>query len=116
MAQHADTADGGHQGHAFLTQMFDQRQVAALGIGIVAVQIAAEDQAALVRLADIEMSGPEGDDPVDEGFQRFRHKGLQQVTFDRQGQSGQRRDLAGMPGDGHADLLRLDRAAWSGHP
>ena len=42
--------------------ILDHRQVAALGVGIVAVDIAAEDQPALVGLADIEMPGAEGDD------------------------------------------------------
>jgi hypothetical protein len=49
--------------------MLDGRQIAALGIGIVAVDIAAEDQATLVGLRDIEMPGAECDDAIDKGLE-----------------------------------------------
>ena len=49
-----------------LDHMLDRRQVAAPGIGVVAVDIAAEDEAALVGLRDVEMAHAEGDDHVDD--------------------------------------------------
>jgi hypothetical protein len=39
------------------SDVLDDRQVAALGVGIVAVEVAAEDEAALVGLADVEVAG-----------------------------------------------------------
>ena len=68
-------------------------QVAALGVGIVAVDVAAEDEAALVGLGDIEMSGAERDDVVDERLQPFGHEGLQDVAFERQRHAGHARRL-----------------------
>ena len=64
----ADAADHRHQRHAALADILDHRQVAALGVGVVAVDVAAEDEAALVRLADVEMPGAEGDDVRGSGF------------------------------------------------
>src|SRR5882757_2532708 len=74
--QHAYPADRRHQRHAALTDVFDGREVAALGVGVVAVDIAAEHQAALVGLADIEVPRPEGDDAGNERLDRFRYVGL----------------------------------------
>ena len=56
-AQQAHAAERRHQCHAALDHIFDHRQVAALRIGVVHVQIAAKDQPALVRLAAIEVAG-----------------------------------------------------------
>ena len=71
-AQDADTGERRDHCTRRLRDMLDRRQIAALRIGIVAVDIAAEDKAALVGLGDIEMSGAEGDDMVDERFQSLR--------------------------------------------
>ena len=52
--------------HRPLEHVLDDRQVAALRIRVVAVDVAAEHQPALVRLADVEVPGAEGDDVVDQ--------------------------------------------------
>src|ERR1700728_5049379 len=52
-------------------QVLDQRKIAALRIGIVAVEVAAEYEAALVGLADVEMASPECRDAVDIGLDRL---------------------------------------------
>lgn len=49
--------------------MLDGRQITALGIGIVTIDVAAEDQAPLVRLRYVEMPHSKRYDAVDEGFQ-----------------------------------------------
>jgi hypothetical protein len=53
--QHAHAPDGRHQRHRLLTDILDSRQVASLGIRVVAVDIAAEDETTLVGLADVEV-------------------------------------------------------------
>ncbi len=83
--------------------MLDGRHVAAPGIGVVAVEIAAEDEPALVRLRDIEMADAIGDDRVEIGLDAFRHEGLQHMAFDRQLHAGHLRDLAGVAGSGEAE-------------
>ncbi len=70
--------------HAGFGDVLDSGEIAALGIGIVAVDIAAEDETALVRLRHVEMAGAKGDDGVDEGFQPLGDEGLQHMAFDRQ--------------------------------
>ena len=77
-----------HQGHAAFADILDHRQVSALGVSVVAVDIAAKDQTAFVGLADIEMTRPKGNDAGQDRFQTFRHKGLQHVAFDGQPHSG----------------------------
>src|SRR5579864_3172480 len=72
-SQYADTADQWHQGHAGFTGVLDRAEVAALGIGVVAVDIAAEHQSALVRLADIEMTGAIGDHARYDRLDRLGH-------------------------------------------
>ena len=72
--------------------VLDQRQAAALGIRVVAVEIAAQHQPALVGLADVEMRRAVGDDAVDHRLQRLGDEGLQHVGLDRQAQPGQGRD------------------------
>ncbi len=111
MAQHAHAAERGDERDALLHHVLDGRQIAALGVGVVAVDIAAEDEAALVGLADVEMPRAEGDDLVDHGLEALRHEGLQHVALDGQAQARHRRDLGGAPGAGEADLLRADEAA-----
>ena len=57
------------------------------------------------------MPGAECDDVVEHGLQAFGDKGLQHVALDRQAQPGQLAHTRGVASDGHADLLRSDRAA-----
>ena len=56
--------------------MVNGRQVAALRIGIVHVDIPAQDQPALVGLADIEMPGAVGHHMIDHRFDRFADESL----------------------------------------
>ena len=65
-AQQTGAADHGHQGHAAFDDIFHDGQVAALGIGIIPVNIAAKDQATLVRLADIKVPRAKGHNPVNQ--------------------------------------------------
>ena len=110
-AQNARAADHRHQRHAAFADVLDGREIAALGVGIVAVDIAAEDEAALVRLADVEMPGAEGDDAGDDRLQGFGDERLQYVRFDRQIDAGFRCQKRRMASDGEADLFGVDRAA-----
>ncbi len=107
-AEHAHAPDCRHQRHAAFTDVLDSRQVAALGVGIVAVDVAAEHQAALVGLADIEMPRPEGDDARNERLDRFRHEGLQHMALDRQPQTGACGDPRTAAGHRQANLARAD--------
>src|SRR5258706_108706 len=110
-AQHAHAANHRHQRHAFLEHVLDRREIAALRIGVVAVEIAAEDEAPLVRLADIEVSSAESDDARDQWLDRFGDERLQNVAFDRQRKPRHARDPRRAAGDCHADLRRADFAA-----
>src|SRR3546814_11642413 len=80
----AQAREVGQHGHRGGDDVLHDRQVAALGIGVVAVDVAAEHQAALVGLRDVEVAGAEGDDGVDERLQRFRDESLKEVAFARQ--------------------------------
>ena len=92
-------------------QVLDQRKIAALRIGIVAVEVAAEYEAALVGLADVEMASPERRNAVDIGLDRFRHEGLQKMRLDRQGEARHGGEPRGIAGDRDAHLARADEAA-----
>src|SRR5258707_6813125 len=58
MAQHAQAAEAREEREERRREQADRRQIAALGIGVVEIEIAAEDQLALVGLADIDMRRP----------------------------------------------------------
>ena len=92
MPQHAQPRERRDHRDGRAHQVLDDRQVAALGIGVVAVEVAAEDEPALVRLADVEVPGAISDDAGDERLHCFRHKRLQYMAFDRQAEAGHRRD------------------------
>ena len=94
-----------------IPHVFDDGKIAALRIGIVAVDVAAKHEAALVGLADIEMAGAESDDGVDQRLQAFGDEGLQHMAFDRQAQAGHRRQPRGASGHGERDFLRPGRPA-----
>ena len=83
-AKKACAADDGHDRHATFADIFDHRQIAALGVGVVAVDIATEDEAALVGLADIKMPRAEGDHTGDHRLQSFGDECLENVAFDGQ--------------------------------
>ena len=95
-----------------LADVLDHRQIAALRIGVVAVEIAAEHQPALVRLGDVEVPGAEGDDAVDHRLQRLGDERLQHVAFDRQPQAGHVAPRVVLwPATAMPTLRRADRAA-----
>ena len=88
IAQHSDPPDHRHQGHTTFAHVLDNRQVAPLGVGIVAVDIATEHQSTLVRLADVEMACAERYHAGNERLDWLRHKGLDDVALDRQREPG----------------------------
>jgi hypothetical protein len=90
--------------------MLDDRQIAALRIGVVEVEIAAHHELALVGLADIEMHGARRDDGVEHRLDGLGHHCLQHVRLDGKLQSRHRGDVAGMPGDGEPELRRRDES------
>ena len=94
-----------------LGHILDHRQIAALGVGIVAVEIAAEHEAAFVRLADIEMAGAERHHMIDQRLDAFGDEGLDDMRLDRQPQAGKRADPRGAAGDGKPHLRGADEAA-----
>ena len=57
-----DSPEHRHHRHATFADVLHGRHIAALRVGVVPVEVAAEDQSALVGLAYVEMSGAEGDD------------------------------------------------------
>ena len=90
--------------------MLDDRQIAALRIGVVEVEIAAHHELALVGLADVEVHGARRDDGVEHRLDGLGHHRLQHVRLDGKLQSRHRGDVAGMPGDGEPELRRRDEA------
>ena len=100
-----EPADHRHHRHAALADVFDDRKISALGIAVVAVDIAAEHQAAFVGLAHVEMSGSEGDDAGNQRLERLRYKRLQDVAFDRKPQPRHLGDVRAIPGHRDADLF-----------
>ena len=99
-----------HQRHAALADVLYGGQVATLRVGVVAVEVAAEHQAALVRLAHVEMPGAEGHNARHEGLERFRYECLQHMAFDRQSQARHGGNARGIAGDRRTDFARPDRA------
>src|SRR3984885_3512807 len=83
-SKQARTADHRHQRHAALANVLDGGQIAAARIAVVAVDVTAKNQTALVGLADVEVSGAEGDDAGDQWLKAFGDEGLQRMAFDRQ--------------------------------
>src|SRR5262245_34917476 len=60
MAQQAQARDAGHHGDGAFGDRLHLRELATLGIGVEAVDMAAEDEAAFVRLREVEELRPEG--------------------------------------------------------
>ena len=67
-------------------------KVAALCVGIVALDVAAEYEPAFVGLADVEMAGAESHHDVDDRLDALGDEGLHGVALDRQSQARKRRD------------------------
>ena len=91
--------------------VFERRQVAALAVRVVAVDVAAQHEFAFVRLADVEVHCARRDDRVEHRLYRLGDERLQHVRFDRQLEAGHGRDLPGMAGDREADFLGAYGAA-----
>ena len=88
--------------------VLDEGQVAALGVGVVTVEIATHQDLALVGLADIKMSGTGGDHGVEHGLQGLGHHGLQHVGLDGQAHVRHGREPARVSGHHDADLVGAD--------
>src|ERR1051326_2038115 len=103
-AHQAQAREAREHGEPAFDRVLNRRQVSPLSVGIVEVEVAAHHQLALVGLADIEVSGTEGDDGIEHGFERLAHESLQHMSLDRQAQAGARGPPAGGAGGGAADL------------
>ena len=66
MPQQAQPPEAWPERDPALDDVFDRRKVSALRIGVVAVEVAAEHQPALVRLADVEVAGAERQHAIDQ--------------------------------------------------
>src|SRR5690606_34804767 len=86
-------------------------RAADLRVRVEAVDAGAEDQLALVGLADIDMDLARHDDAIQHRLDRLGDHGLQRVALDRQAEARHAGQHAGMAGDHHADLLGADGAA-----
>src|SRR5262245_53140180 len=100
-----------HQCHRAFGNRLDLRELAALGIGVEAVNMAAEDEPALIGLREIEELGAEGKNMIDKRLDRLRHEGLQDVALDRKPQARHSRHMRGMAGDCDAGLAGEDAPA-----
>src|SRR5262249_24315925 len=86
-------------------------KVSPLGVGIVAVDISSEHQATLVGLADVEVTGTEGNNVVDQRLYPFRDERLHHVTLDRQAQACHGGKSGTTAGDGQPHLIGADRSS-----
>ena len=77
MAHHAQPADKREQLDGTADRFFNRWQIAALGIAVVKIQIAAHDQFAAIRLTDVKMTGAIRDDGIDHRLHRLADEGLQ---------------------------------------
>src|SRR5690606_5520693 len=57
VAEQLDPGKMGEEGETGRDDILDDRQVSTLCVGVVAIEVTAKDQAALVRLADVEVVG-----------------------------------------------------------
>ena len=103
-AHQAQPSETREQRKARAYHVLDHRQIAALRVRVVEIEIASHDQFTLVGLADVEMHGARRDDRVEHRFHRLGDHRLQHMRFDRQLDAGHCGDLTGMPGHGDPDL------------
>ena len=68
-------------------------KISALGVRVIAIEIATEHQTTFVGLRDVEVPCPEGYDCIDQRLDTFRHKGLKHVAFNRHPDASHRRNL-----------------------
>src|SRR5690606_31373971 len=114
-AQQPQPRHGREHRHHLAHDLLHERQVSALGVAVVAVEIAAEDEATLVRLGHVEMAAAESDDAIEIGLDRFRDEGLQNVAFDGEAfDAGEPKDAARASGDRYGDLSSANLAARAG--
>jgi len=97
--------------HATFADVFDGGQIAALGVGIIPVDIATKNQPALVRLAAIEMPCAECHDTGHHRLQSFGDEGLQDMGLHRQAHLGLRHQAARGARDSASDLACTDEPA-----
>src|SRR5680860_947797 len=109
-AQDAQAPDDRHQRHAALGDVLDHRHVAALGVGVVALDVAAKDEPAFVGLAAIEVAGAEGDDDVEQRLDTLGDEGLHRVALDGQAQARHLGDARGIAGNRQRHFLGADES------
>ena len=96
--------------------MLNLIKTAALGVGVIRVGTAADNQFALVGLADIGMHGVGHNHAIQHRCERLRHKCLQRKCFYRQAKSRHFRQCTAVAGDDRADsFARANRPARSAH-
>src|SRR6202034_1169934 len=71
LPEHLEPRDARHQRHGRRRHLLRYRQRAALAVAVVAVDRATEHETALVRLADVEVSGTVGDDHIEHPLEGF---------------------------------------------
>ncbi len=67
--QHTRAPEGGENRHSAFADVLDHGQVAALGVRVIAVDIAAEHKAAFVGLAAIKVARAKGHNTRHDGFE-----------------------------------------------
>src|SRR5690606_31206469 len=111
LAVHAHAGQDREHLHDGLQGVLDGAVGTALAVAVVAVDTGADDQVALVRLADVAVYGVGHDHAVDDRLDRLGHQGLQRVGFQRQAEAGLLGHEAGVTSGDHADALGADEAA-----
>src|SRR5579883_3309170 len=111
LPQHAQPAEDRKQVENRGELILRDAEARTLRVGDPIVACAADDELALIGLADRDMGLAEHDDGVEHRFQRLGDIGLDGKALDRKAQPGARHDGADMPRRGDRDLLRRDGAA-----
>lgn len=105
-SQHSYPAEDREQFDDGLHRVLDRLKAAALAVTRIGVDTGADDEFALVRLADVTVHGARHDNRVEHGLQRLGNECLQRVTLDRQTQASHCGQYAGVAGNDDADLAR----------
>ena len=113
MAEQPQARDEGHERDGAFRHRLDAVELAALGIGVEAVDMTAEDETTLVRLREIEELRTPGDDIVDDRLDRLGHEGLQDMAFHGQRHARHPGDVRCMASHRDTHPAGIDAAARS---